>query len=83
MKSRLIFHLFHTLLVLVTRVFSSFQVERLRKDIEMQNNKKEGLGARASVAQNKIKKLNSKLEKVLLFVFVRAFVNGPITIHIK
>ncbi|GMN62047.1 hypothetical protein TIFTF001_031130 [Ficus carica] len=40
------------------------QVERLRKDIEIQNNKKEGLGARASVAQKKMKKLNSKLVKL-------------------
>ncbi|EXB30974.1 hypothetical protein L484_016834 [Morus notabilis] len=40
------------------------QVERLRKDIEMQNKKKDGLGARASIAENKIQKLNSKLQKL-------------------
>ncbi|PON86752.1 DNA repair ATPase-like protein [Trema orientale] len=40
------------------------QVERLRKDIDLQNKKKDGLGARAYVAGKKIHELNSKLEKL-------------------
>lgn len=76
MNCLLLFHLFRALLILVTRVFCSCQVERLRKDIEMQNKKKDVLGAWASMAEKKIQKLNSKLQKVIVPLgFVKAFIN--------
>ncbi|PON56826.1 DNA repair ATPase-like protein, partial [Parasponia andersonii] len=40
------------------------QVERLKKDIDLQNKKKDGLGARAYVVGKKIHELNSKLAKL-------------------
>ena len=56
--------------------YSAFQVERLRKEIDMQNKKKDGLGARAYVAEKKIHQLNSKLEKVMpVRTFLDAFLS--------
>jgi hypothetical protein len=40
------------------------QIEKLKKNIEAQNNKKAALEARAGDAEKKVQELNVKLEKV-------------------